>query len=56
MDQDEEWATTFGKREQNYIQTLLNNTQKEKKKKMTSKFCGFLKTDTQPVIELIPCY
>lgn len=33
MDQDEEWATTFGKREQNYIQTLLNNTQKEKKKK-----------------------
>jgi len=31
VDQDEEWATIFGKREQSHIQTLLNSTQKEKK-------------------------
>lgn len=54
MDQDEEWAIAFGKREQSHIWILLNSTQKEKKK--ISEFQGFLKIYIKAVIEAVPCY
>lgn len=54
MDQDEEWATTFGKREQSHIWTLLNSTQKGKKNQ--SEFQAFFKIYIKAVIEAIPFY